>query len=131
MLNRKIKMRIERFAEIVRCDRPTFRTRKLAMKYLYQFKEICPVSLPRVEVRVVKQHDLEFAGLAFIEGSNTILLAQELFAEYPNDVKAVVWHELLHVLGFDHDDSTLMSPSGLCGANLTDEQLTAAVLKYF
>ena len=85
------------------------------------------VSLPTIKVLLLKDNDKKL-GLAYLQ-INTIVINEKL-----DGIKlySTVLHEVLHLLGIDHDENCILMSSkwNKDGYNFTTEQYKQAFLKH-
>ncbi len=116
----------------------TYKLRRKVINIIYGLnnflKEKKCDPLPRIEVRIVEEHKCKRAvgGYAYI-GKNIIHIPEKTLDYNYESLLRVVIHEVLHGIGFEHDNNChIMHPGWpkLVKDNLTPQKLFTTFLRY-
>jgi len=116
----------------------TYKLRRSVINIIYELNNFLKANkckrLPRVEVRIIEEHNCKrkIGGYAYI-GRNIIHIPEQSVGLSYEKLLRIVIHEVLHGLGFHHDDKChIMHPGWptLVYDNLTREKLLNTFLGY-
>jgi len=116
----------------------TYKLRRRVINIIYELNNFLKAKkrnpLPRVEVRVIEEHNCKrkIGGYAYI-GKNIIHIPEQSIGLSYEKLLRIVIHEVLHGIGFEHDNKChIMHPGWptLVYDNLTTQKLFGTFLKY-
>ena len=134
----QLKNRTKKGYRLKKMNDNTYKLRRMVINIIYELnnhlkaKKLNP--LPRIEVRIVEEHKCKrtVGGYAYI-GENIIHIPEKTLNYNYKTILRVVMHEVLHGIGFHHDENChIMHPgwSKLVKDNLKTNKLFSTFLKY-
>ena len=134
----QLKNKTKKGYKLKKMNDATYQLRRRVINIIYELNNFLKAKkcerLPRIEVRIIEEHkwDHRVGGYAYI-GKQIIHIPERSVHLSNATLLRIVIHEVLHGIGFEHDNNChIMHPgwSELVKNNLQTEKLFATFLTY-
>ena len=114
----------------LKMNQDVYAMRRNVMEFVYEARDVSPIELPRIDVRVTKNHPATL-GSGRIKG-NVIWVTENVASKKSYDLRAITFHEILHtVCGVPHDESCPLMKSKIGSKERIPKKVVHARFKYW